>query len=72
MACKHLTTTEAFRIGPDGKQTPEVGHLCVWADAHPDRFIDAPRWITNPALASILIRPERDCVGCPGYEGKDG
>lgn len=69
-ACKHLTETEAWSIGPDGQEADEVGHLCLWADAHPERFINAPRWISKRALASDLIRPARDCVGCPGYEAK--
>lgn len=67
--CKHLIDTEAWRIGPGG-ETPEVGHLCTWADAHPERFLNAPRWISSRALASELIHPEHHCVGCPGYEAK--
>jgi hypothetical protein len=67
MKCRHLIDTCAEKVGPTGAAA-YTGHLCTWAEAHPDRLLDAPRWISQPALASILIDPAEHCVGCPGYQ----
>jgi hypothetical protein len=67
--CIHLLDTEATRVPiSGGAETHFAGHLCDWADANPDRLMDAPRWLSGIALASMLITPERDCLGCPAFK----
>ncbi len=68
MTCIHLSTSDdAVAIEPDGTQTRCIAYLCDWADAHPERFANAPRWITQYALSGGgLFTPQKHCTGCPG------
>lgn len=64
MACIHLTQSEeAINVSTGA---PGVRHLCLWADAHPERLVDAPRWLQEWALAGgPTFNPGKHCVGCP-------
>ena len=73
MACEHLTESgEAYAIGADGAETRITHHLCTWADEHPERFLDAPRWLSEWALSGgPNFHPARHCHKCPGYTERD-
>lgn len=69
--CSHLTPTEAWTYDPETKaETPITdAALCTWADAHPERFVDMPRWMSSWALSGgPNFNPKKHCIGCPGYE----
>lgn len=72
MKCRHLfEPAQSFRRDVEsGEETTLVFPLCGWADAHPERLVDAPRWLVAPALAGGLVHPERDCAGCPGFSAE--
>lgn len=68
--CQHLTQAdEAYRYDPEtGEETPIIAHLCTWADAHPERLLNAPRWVQEYALSGgPSFVPEKHCIGCPGF-----
>lgn len=66
--CKHIERSqEAYCEIEDGEFVEAEVLLCGWADAFPERFMNAPRWLTQNALAGRPVHPERDCIGCPGY-----
>lgn len=57
--CKHLSRYEE----DDGD-----GRACLWPDAHPERLLDAPRWLSAWALSGgPNFQPDKHCPGCPGY-----
>lgn len=66
--CKHIERSqEAYCENGDGEFVEAEVFLCGWADANPDRLMNAPRWLSNRALAGEPVRPDWDCIGCPGY-----
>lgn len=70
--CTHLSQTEAFSIDlVTGEESPIDHYLCVWAEAHPERFMNSPRWLSTWALAGgPNFDAARHCPGCPGYEAR--
>lgn len=63
--CRHLVASEeAYRIEPDGRETPATVPLCAWADSAPPQLLNAPRWMQRNALGGHLWR-DGDCEGCP-------
>lgn len=71
MTCRHLEQAdEAYRIGGDGRQIPAIVMLCGFADAHPERLTNAPRWLQRNAISGHLLDYPRDCIGCPAFEGR--
>lgn len=57
--CQHLQPYE---------ETPDAGPACMWPDAHPERLVDAPRWLSSWALSGgPTFDPAKHCVGCPGF-----
>lgn len=69
MNCAHLDVSdEAVGINAfTGQQIKTTVHLCGWLDMHPERMIDAPRWLMKQSRAGWAVDPKRDCKGCPGY-----
>lgn len=66
--CRHVERSqEAYCSNGEGEFVEAEVLLCTWADAHPGRFVNAPRWLSKDALAGRLIHPQRDCTGCPGF-----
>lgn len=56
--CKHLTAYE---------DSPHLA-ACMWPDAHPERFLSAPRWLSSWALSGgPNFNPKQHCPGCPGF-----
>jgi len=69
MKCIHLAETPGWRPEEDGSETEIVGHLCNWADAHPERLLNMPRWLSTWALSGgPNFNPIKHCQGCPGYD----
>lgn len=67
MKCKYLVAAdEAYRLGPDGSETPVIVKLCAWGDSAPQQLMDAPRWLQRNALSGHLWR-DGDCEGCPAF-----
>lgn len=69
-SCKFSQRIIAYRVDADTMDdhpTRVNARLCVWADMHPERFIDAPRWLTRdlPVLHGHLIE---DAENCPAWE----
>lgn len=49
------------------------GRACTWADAHPERLLDAPRWLSSWVLSGgPNFDPAKHCVGCPGFKAEEG
>lgn len=68
--CQHLCASEeAYMVNADtGEEVPATRYLCEWLDAHPERLVNAPRWLTNWGLSGgPNFDPQTDCPGCPGY-----
>lgn len=66
-ACKYLVRSEeAYSIGPMGESEVQVS-LCTWPDMHPDRFVNAPRWLLRQIGGGLAVMPAHDCVGCAAY-----
>lgn len=73
MTCRHLTVSaSAVMVETEtGDELPSVQHLCMWADAHPERLRDFPRWLQVWALSGgPTFKPERDCPRCPSFEAE--
>jgi len=70
--CSHIIETQAWRYdGETEGGTPFIGHLCGWADAHPDRLANSPRWLSVYALAGGPgFVPAKHCPGCPGFDAR--
>lgn len=66
--CIHRETSDEACLlyaGSDRMEKANV-YLCNWPEAHPEYFVNAPRWIQKKAYPGIAITPETDCIGCPG------
>lgn len=74
-ACRHRTKSdEAYKIeverpGQRSVEHPVTVFLCGWPEANPDRFVNAPRWLTALTYPGLAIVPEKDCVDCPARQG---
>lgn len=67
--CMHLQTAdESYRSYADGSWVAAEVHLCDWPDMHPDRLVNAPRWMQRLVGAGLAINPAVDCVGCAAHK----
>ncbi len=67
-SCVHrCQSDEAYilRAGSNATERTRVW-LCGWPEAHPEHFVDAPRWLQKAVYPGLAIVPETDCVRCPG------
>ncbi len=69
--CRHRERAPAVCDVPAYDTTinrPVNAYLCLWADAHPERFVDAPRWLTHtlPVIHGHLIDGLVD--NCPAWQ----
>lgn len=69
-SCKFSERIIAYRVDgdvPADKSTRMERRLCMWAEAHPERFLDAPQWLTRdlPVFAGHLID---EAPECPAWE----
>lgn len=58
-------SAEAYRVGPYGTKTSVTVWLCNWPEAHPEHFVNAPRWLQKRVYPGLAITPETDCINCP-------
>lgn len=64
MLCKYAVKAQAQTA--DGRPLHIL--LCAYAEAHPERFINLPRWLQAGALAGKPISPHHDCLACSCYK----
>lgn len=62
---------DAVSVDPEsGRETPILVYLCMWGDANPERFLDAPRWLTERQAVIYGWPLDSKDFGrdCPGYK----
>lgn len=71
MHCRYnVPSPQAYRVGDHGEEQRVEVRLCDWPDQHPERFVNAPRWLLQQIGSGLMIRPEHDCVSCPGWRAE--
>lgn len=72
MKCAHLQRADYKIAVPSGNTIIEhVPWLCEWPDQNPDRFVDAPWWLTNLVNGGgMAITPALACAKCPAFKAR--
>lgn len=70
--CRHaVKSPEGYLVEVDVDdepiEKPVTVWLCNWADSHPERLVDAPRWVLQQVVHGAAVLPHIDCVKCPAF-----